>query len=495
MESTASKVSNLELDEVARLRNLLQLQQRAFLAEGPVSAQTRQDRLQRCYRMIGEHRTEIVDACHSDFGSHSRHQAQMSEVMTVMDGLERASRQVRQWMKPQRRKVMFPLGLMGSRAWVEFQPKGVVGNLSTWNFPVYTAILPLAGILAAGNRAMLKLSELTPDTSALLQRLIADYFDPCECSAVTGGPETGALFAALPFDHLMFTGGTHIGRQIMQAAASNLTPVTLELGGKSPVIVSRAYPLGKAAERIMTGKALNMGQACLAPDYCLVPREHLEAFTGHAIDYFSRLFPSILENPDYTAVINPRHYQRLQNVVQDAREKGGDVREINPAGEMFPPDPGRVCKMPMTLIVDPTDDMLAMQEELFGPVLCIRSYDTIDDCIAYINGRPRPLGLYYFGNDAAEQRRVLDHTTSGGTTLNDVMSHSSCDDLPFGGIGHSGMGHYHGYDGFRAFSHQRAVYRQTPFNLMKLSGMLPPYGDRCQRQLDKLCELKEPPAG
>jgi len=495
MESTASKVSSLELDDVARMRGLLTRQQQAFLAEGAVSAATRIDRLQRCHRMIGEHQQAIIDACHQDFGNHSRHQAQMSEVMTVMDGLERASRQVTRWMKPERRKVMFPLGLMGSRAWVEFQPKGVVGNLSTWNFPVYTAILPLAGIFAAGNRAMLKLSELTPATAALLQRLIAEYFDPSECAAVTGGPEVGARFAALPFDHLMFTGGTHIGRQIMAAAARNLTPVTLELGGKSPVIVGRSYPLHKAAERIMTGKALNLGQACLAPDYCLVPRERKEDFVAHAIAYFSQLFPSILANPDYTAVINQRHYQRLQNVVRDARDKGADVREINPAGEAFPASPGQVCKMPMTLIVDPSDDMLAMQEELFGPVLCIRSYDAIDDCIAYINGRPRPLGLYYFGNDPDEQRRVLDRTTSGGTAINDVMAHSSCDDLPFGGIGHSGMGHYHGQDGFRAFSHQRAVYRQTPLNLMKLSGMLPPYGDKCQRQLDQLCKVKPPRGG
>jgi coniferyl-aldehyde dehydrogenase len=364
-----------------------------------------------------------------------------------------------------------------------------VGTLGTWNFPVYTSILPLAGIFAAGNRAMVKPSEIAPETSSLVQKLIAEHFDPSECAAVTGGPDVGAEFARLPFDHLIFTGGTGIGRHILEAAVANLTPVTLELGGKSPVIVGRSYDLRKAAARIMTGKALNLGQACLAPDYCLVPRERLEDFVAAATGHFAEMFPTIIDNPDYTSVVNARHRQRLGDMLQDARNKGADLREINPAAENLTNQPAGMHKMAMTLVVEPDDDMRVMQEELCGPVLCIKGYETIDDCIRYINSRPRPLGLYYFGTHREEERAVLDRTLSGGVTINDVMTHSSCEDLPFGGVGFSGMGSYHGRDGFLAFSHQRAVYRQTGLDLMKLSGMMPPYGEKAEKQLDRLCKV------
>ena len=355
---------------------------------------------------------------------------------------------------------------------------------------MYTSILPLAGIFAAGNRGMLKLSELTPATSTLLQHLVSEYFDKTELTAITGGPEVGAEFSALPFDHLIFTGGTHIGRHILQAAANNLTPCTLELGGKSPVIVSRSYDIKKAAQRIMTGKALNQGQACLGPDYCFVPIEDKELFIAEAINYYSELFPTILNNDDYTSVVNGRHYERLSKMIEDAKNKGGDVRVINPANENFLKQKEGMHKIPMTLVIEPTDHMLVMQEELFGPIICIKSYDNINECLEYINAGTRPLGLYYFGNNAQEERDVLDKTISGGVTINDVMAHSSCDDIPFGGIGHSGMGNYHGHDGFLTFSHQRSIYRQSKLDIMKLSGMIPPYGDKCKKQLDKLTQVK-----
>lgn len=468
----------------------LEHQRQGFIAEGKVSLETRVDRLQRLYDMIRENQADIVAACNADFGNRSRHQSQMSEVMAVMGAAEHAIENVADWMGSSRRKVMFPLNLFGARARVDYQPKGVVGVLGTWNFPVYTSVSPLAGIFAAGNRAMVKFSELTPSTSALMQDLLSRYYDAAECVGVSGGPEVGAQFAGLPFDHIIFTGGTGIGRHILRAAADNLTPVTLELGGKSPVIVGRSYDLGKAARRIMTGKALNMGQACLAPDYCFVPEEQLDAFIEEVTNYFSGLFPTILANPDYTSVINGRHHQRLTGMLQDAADKGADLREINPAAEDFSQQGPGLHKIPMTLVVNPGDDMRVMQEELFGPILCVKSYRQVDDCIGYINSRPRPLGLYYFGEDAAEEQRVLDATISGGVTVNDVMTHSSCEDLPFGGIGHSGMGNYHGHDGFLTFSHPRAVFRQTRLELMKLSGMLPPYGDKTQKQLDKLTKYK-----
>lgn len=472
------------------MKDILERQRQAFLDEGFVSAQTRIDRLDRAYRMIGLNKNHIIDACHADFGNHSKHQAKMSEVLAAMTGMKHAATHVRKWMGDERRKVMFPMNLLGAKARVMYQPKGVVGNLSTWNFPVYTALSPLAGILAAGNRAMLKVSELTPRTSALLQSLVSDYFADTECAVITGGPDVGAEFARLPLDHLIFTGGTGIGRQILQAAAPNLTPVTLELGGKSPVIVGRSYDLRKAVERILTGKALNMGQACLAPDYCFVPREKMDEFIAHSREYFAMMFPAILENPDYTSIINQRHRDRIVGLIDDARKKSAVIHELNPADENFRKQGPELQKLPMTLVVDPGDDMMVMQEELFGPVLCLKPYDDVAECIRYINARPRPLGLYYFGNDAAEEKRVTRETISGGLSINDVMAHSSCDDLPFGGIGHSGMGSYHGRDGFLTFSHTRAVFRQTKLDLMKLGGMLPPYGEKCDQQLDKLCEVK-----
>ena len=475
---------------IDRMTEILKKQQQAFLEEGPVSAEVRIDRLTRAYKMIAENQEAIIEACNKDFGNRSKHQSRMADVMSVMDGLKYNIEHVRKWMKEDKRKVMFPLNLMGAKAKVMNQPKGVIGNISTWNFPVHVAIIPLAGIFAAGNRAMVKLSEVTPHCADLMEELIAKYFDETECVGIKGGPEVGAAFAALPFDHIIFTGATGIGRHILHAAADNLTPVTLELGGKSPVIVGRSYPLEKAAQRIITGKSLNMGQVCLSPDYAFVPKESKDAFVKAAVDHFSELFPTILNNPDVTSVVNARHYGRLTNIINDAKEKGAEVVQMNPANEDFSQQAEGVHKIPLTMIVNPSEDMLCMQEELFGPVICIKTYDQVSECIQYINARPRPLGLYYFGEDKAEETTVLEKTISGGVAINDVLAHVSCEDLPFGGIGHSGMGNYHGKDGFVTFSHQRAVYRQTGVDIMKLGGMLPPYGEKCEKNLDNLCKSK-----
>ncbi len=489
-ETETSNTVSTEQDTVNRMKTLLEAQQKAFLQHGFVSADTRIDCLQRAYKMIGENQKDIIEVCHLDFGNRSRHQSQMSEILAVMGGLKHTIEHVEKWMQTDKRKVMFPLNLFGAKARVEYQPKGVIGNISAWNFPVYIGVLPLAGIFAAGNRAMIKFSELSPQTATLMQQLIASYFHETECVGITGGPEVGAAFASLPFDHILFTGGTGIGRHILQAAVNNLTPVTLELGGKSPVIVGRSYKIKKAAERIMVGKALNMGQACLAPDYCFVPTEQKEAFVAAIIKSWSAQFPTVINNPDYTAIINTKHYQRTLNLIDDAKSKGADVRQINPANDNFNEQNENEPRVPMTLVVDPTDDMHVMQEELFAPILCIKTYDDIDDCIQYINSKPRPLGLYYFGEDKNEERQVLDRTISGGVTINDVLTHSSCEDLPFGGIGHSGMGYYHGHEGFLTFSHQKAVFRQTNMNLIKLAGMMPPYGKKCEKQLNKMTAIK-----
>ncbi len=479
------------VDEGAfRLQQLLAAQRNAFATEGNVTAEVRLDRLRRMQEFVAREQRAIVDATCADFGSRSPHQARMAEVLAVLEGFAKARAQLHRWMRRERRRVAFPMNLLGARARVEFQPKGVVGNLSTWNFPVYTALMPAAGILAAGNRFMLKPSELAPATAELLATGLAAVFDPSECVVVTGGPDVGAEFAALPFDHLIFTGGTHIGRKVMQAAANNLTPVTLELGGKSPVILSRSCHFDRSIARIAVGKALNAGQVCLSPDYCFVPRERLDEAADKLATELTALFPTISDNRDYTAIINDRHFERLGAMLRNARELGARLRVVDPAREADSGEATARRKLPMTLVLDPDDDLLVMQEEIFGPILCLKPYDEIDDCIRYINARPRPLGLYYFGEDAAEERRVLDLTISGGVTVNDVMAHSGCDDLPFGGIGQSGMGAYHGRDGFLTFSHAKPVYRQTRFDLMRLAGMVPPYGKKCDDQLDRLCRVR-----
>lgn len=488
MESQAS-ITPIESSSKA-MQQVLARQQAAFMNEGPVSLEVRLDRLKRGYRLIGENKDAIIQACNKDFGNRSFHQSQMAEIMAVMGSFEHCMKHVKKWMKKEKRAVEFPLNLMGAKARVEYVPKGVVGNLGTWNFPVYTSISPVAGIFAAGNRAMVKLSELTPATSDLLKTLIAKYFSEEELVGVTGGAEVGAEFSAMPFDHIIFTGGGNIGKHILQAASANLTPCTLELGGKSPVIISRSYDLKKAAERIMTGKALNCGQVCLSPDYVFVPKEKEAEFIQYAVEFFSELFPTMLNNPDYTSIINKRHHDRIITMINDAKAHGATVTTINPANEDFTQQAEGINKIPMTLISNYSEDMLIAQQEIFGACLGIKTYDNLNDCIHFINAHPRPLGLYYFGNDKAEERTVLDRTISGGTVINDVMAHTSCENLPFGGVGASGMGHYHGHDGFKTFSHARAIYTQSKFELIKLAGLLPPYTDKAQQQLDKLCKIK-----
>jgi coniferyl-aldehyde dehydrogenase len=375
-----------------------------------------------------------------------------------------------------------PFQFRPGRAQVIYQPLGVVGVISPWNYPVSLALGPVAAALAAGNRVMLKPSEYTPATSALLARLLGEIFPAEQVAVVNGAAEVGAAFAALPFDHLLFTGGTATGRLIMRAASENLVPVTLELGGKSPVLLDAEYPLERAARSIAQGKLLNAGQVCIAPDYVLVPAADASRFATVFADEVKRLYPSLVDNPDYTAVINQRHYDRLRGLVDDARGKGATVIEINPASEDLRAQPGR--KLPPTLLLDVTSDMAAMQDEIFGPVLPVKTYGTLDEAIAYINSRPRPLALYYFGTNRARQREVLARTTSGGVTINDTLLHYLQEDLPFGGVGASGMGAYHGRDGFRTFSHRKPVFRQARLNTAGL--IRPPYGKLVERMIAAL---------
>ncbi len=456
---------------------LLERQRENYLAEGVVSAAKRRDRLERAIELLKIHQDRLVAAMRDDFGHRSEHQSLFTDVAGCIGPLRHAQANLTKWMKPEKRKVgPFPLNLLGAKARVEYQPLGVVGVISPWNFPVNLTFTPLAGILAAGNRCMIKPSEFTPATSAVMAEIFPTAFDELEIAVVTGGPQTGADFSSLPFDHLLFTGATSIARHVMRAASDNLVPVTLELGGKSPVVVGRSADIQKTAEAIMMGKTLNAGQICLAPDYVFVPEEKVDAFVESAARSVEKMYPTLLDNPDYTSVINERHYQRLTGYLDDAKQKGARVVEINPAGEDFRQQPHH--KIPPTLVLNPSDDMAVMQDEIFGPLLPVKGYGELGETIDYVNHKPRPLGLYYFGQNRAEEERVLTHTTSGGVTVNDVVMHVAQEDLPFGGVGPSGMGAYHGHDGFRTFSHAKAIFTQSRIDVAALAGLKPPYGEK-----------------
>jgi len=452
---------------------ILNRQKRAYIAEGEVSAAVRIDRLDRSVALLKKYGPRFCTAMAGDFGHRSIEQSKLTDVDASIGPLRQAKKHVKDWMKPEKRSAMFPLGLFGSRARIEYQPLGVVGCISPWNFPVQLTFAPLAGVFSAGNRTMIKPSEFTPQTSELMKEAFAEYFDIEEVAVFTGGPEVGSAFSSLPFDHLIFTGATSVARHVMRAAADNLVPLTLELGGKSPVVIGRSADMTLTAANVMAGKTMNAGQICLAPDYVFVPEERADEFVAAARASVEKMYPDLKDNPDYTSVINERHYDRITGYVTDARNKGAEIIEINPANEDFSQQQHH--KIPPTLVMDPSDDMLIMQEEIFGPVMPIKRYKNINETLDYINAHDRPLGLYYFGQDKGEEHKVLTHTTSGGVTVNDVIMHVMQEDLPFGGVGPSGMGSYHGHDGFKTFSHAKAIYSQSKLVSKLAAAMRPPY--------------------
>mgnify|MGYP000675152489 FL=1 len=469
---------------IIEMKKVLDLQKQLHVKEGPPSAQLRKDRIDRCISMVKKYQNEIISALQDDFGNRDPVMSIATEVMSAIGPLEHAKKNLVKWMKPEKRRAeIAPLGpllsLMGARARIEYQPMGTVGCISPWNFPVNLVLAPMGGILAAGNRVMVKPSEITPSTSAVMKSMFEEYFDQVEIAVFTGDAEVGAAFSSLPFDHMLFTGGTAIAKHVMKAASENLVPITLELGGKSPVIIGKDSDVGRAAIRVMQGKTMNAGQICLAPDYALVPKEKVSEFVEKSVNAVSAMYPSLKDNDDYTSIINEKHFDRIQDYLEDARDKGAEIVEINPSEEDFSQQPH--YKIPPTLVLNPTEDMKLMQEEIFGPVLPIKSYEKIEDTVDYINTKNRPLGLYYFGDNKKEQDYVLKHTTSGGVTVNDVISHITQENLPFGGVGPSGMGSYHGYDGFKEFSHAKSIYKQTKINLNKLAGLVPPYKSKSEK--------------
>ena len=461
-----SPTASTTLDELNALFNG---QRQAFAAEPMPSAAQRREWLAQLRALLLQEKDALVEAIGQDFGNRSADETLMAELLPSLQGIDYARKRISRWMRPSRRSV--GLAFQPASAQVIYQPLGVVGVVVPWNYPLFLAIGPLVGALAAGNRVMIKMSEATPATSALLKRLLAGIFAEDLVCVALGEAELGAAFSRLPFDHLLFTGATSVGRLVMRAAADNLTPVTLELGGKSPAIVSASVPLADAAERIAFGKTVNAGQTCVAPDYVLVPRARVEDFVEAYRAAVLRFYPRLEDNPDYTSIINARQHQRLLDYLDDALARGARLLPIYPQGQ--------ARRMPHTLLLDVSDDMRVMQEEIFGPLLPIVPYDRLEDALVYVNRRPRPLALYYFGYARDEQQQVLEQTHSGGVCLNDTLLHVAQDDLPFGGIGPSGMGHYHGHEGFLTFSKAKAVFAKQRFNAAR--SIYPPYGSRLQR--------------
>ncbi len=446
----------------AGMLETLSRQRSAFSIAGAPNISQRKTNLSKLKSAVLENRAAIEAAINADFGKRSRHETAIMELASIIQSISYLMRNLRRFMRREYRH----LGLLyrPGRAYVEYQPKGVVGIMAPWNYPLSLTVIPLATALAAGNRVMIKPSELTPRTSDLIARMLASRFDASEVATVTGGPEVGAAFSELPFDHLLFTGSTAVGRKVMRAASDNLVPLTLELGGKSPAVVA----LGHVSERTMVslvyGKLSNAGQTCVAPDYALVHEDDLERFISMFVVTVSRFYPDGMASADYTSIINERHFARLSALVRDAHAKGARVIRTY----MAAPTASHLRVHEPILLTDVNDDMAVMQEEIFGPILPIRTYRTLDDVIRYINDKPRPLALYYFGDSDSECRRLVSHTASGNVGINNTLMHVAQDDLPFGGIGPSGMGAYHGIEGFKSMSHAKGIYEQGRWSLPRL---------------------------
>ncbi|WP_174869601.1 coniferyl aldehyde dehydrogenase [Pectobacterium polaris] len=437
------------------LQAILNTMKRAHIASGPADAALRQDRLQRSINLLRENHATLAQAMSDDFGHRSLYHSFAADIGITLNMLQNAIDNVERWMQPESVDEPAP----GMQAWIQHQPLGVIGVISPWNFPVNLSFGPLADIFAAGNTAILKPSELTPRTSELLAELIAHYFDPLELAVVLGDAEIGQAFSELPFDHLVFTGSTAVGKHVMRAAAENLVPVTLELGGKSPVVIDRSADITEAVERTLTVKTFNAGQICLSPDYVLLPEGQEQAFRDAAKAFMQKSFPTLQANPDYTSIIADKHYDRLIRILKEAEQQGATVVSLAPEGEASYDAKSR--KIAPHLVFGVHDDMTIMQEEIFGPLLPIKTYQAAEEPINYINAHPRPLAAYLFSNDEAMQQRFAARTTSGALVINDVMTHVSIDTLPFGGVGASGIGAYHGVHGFRRFSHAKPIVIQS----------------------------------
>jgi coniferyl-aldehyde dehydrogenase len=451
------------------LNNCLSKQRTAFLQEGPPAIAQRRSNLKKLRSAILENRQRFEQSLMTDFGNRATHETAIMDVMSVVLGIDYLLKNLHRFMRQQKRHV--PFNFQPARAYVTYQPLGVIGIVAPWNYPVSLALMPLATALAAGNRAMIKPSEMTPATNSVLSSLLSETFSESEVAVFTGDVKVGAAFTALPFDHLFFTGSTQVGRHVMRAASENLVPVTLELGGKSPVIIDAEHPIEHAAKEIAYGKLANGGQICIAPDYVMVHESQIDQFLTAYDKAVRELYPNGPRSTQFTSVINEHHFKRLSNLIEDAQSKKARVVEvgINPHEARQ-----RANTLPPTIIFDVNDEMHIMQEEIFGPVLPVKTYRKIEDAIEYINDRPRPLALYYFGADNSNRQKVMTRTTSGNMTINTTILHYALEDLPFGGVGPSGMGSYHGIEGFRSMSHAKGTLEFRKWNMSSM--LRPPFG-------------------
>ena len=465
-----------------RLQSLFDAQHRASRAQAEVSLAVRRERLLKIRTLLDTHGAALAQAVQADFGVRSPQLTEIADLFVLRTLISSTLKNLPQWMKPV--KVRTPLYLLPAHACLQRQPLGVVGVISPWNYPVQLALGPVITALAAGNRVMLKPSELTPQTSALLAELIGQAFVPDELCVVQGDGGVAAEFSSLPFDHLFFTGSTAVGRKVAEAAAANLTPTTLELGGKSPCMIDASCDLEQAAIKIAHGKLLNAGQTCIAPDYVLLPRGREAAFAEAFARAVATLFPTIAGNPDYAAIISPRHHERLQALLAQAQEAGARLQVIDPGAATT----GSASRqMAPVLVFGLAPDARLLQEEIFGPILPVLAYDKLNDAISFINARPRPLALYWFGLDNAARDQVLARTVSGGVTVNDTLMHIAHPNLPFGGVGESGWGAYHGETGFLRLTQQKPVLFQSRWARGDL--FYPPYGKRFDRVMGLIKRL------
>ena len=481
--STAKRKNVTKLD-TQNLEALVGLQRSKFRAEGEVTYSTRIDRLKRLKALIVENKTEFAETTKREFGGARSYEFSLfSEFASKVEGIDYAMKHLKEWMKPEKRKTNKPMNFLGGKSQVRHFPKGVVGIISPWNLPFGLTVAPLTGALAAGNRAILKPSEFVPETAALFAEIIPKYFSEDEVAVVTGGADISQRFAELPFDHLLFTGSSNIGAKVMQSASKNLVPVTLELGGKSPVIIGRSAKLDLAGTRLTFGKLLNGGQLCLSPDYVVVPNELEEQLIARVVHEAQSMYPNITENEDYAGVINERHFARLQNYIDDAVAKGAKLTIVGADKTRVSEDNRR---MPLHILQNVTEDMLVMHEEIFGPILPVMNYSDVAEVPDMIEPRRNPLAMYYFGKDKREQEYLLSNVQSGGVCINDITLHYVQEDLPFGGVGASGMGAYHGPEGFRSLSHARAIYSQTMIDVLPIIGARPPFGEKFRKNISKI---------
>ncbi len=476
MVATSIKIQD-EAQHIAHLEKVFTKQKTAYAKNTYPSAKQRCENLDALAAAVRKYKHELADAIYQDFSSRSKDESLLLEIMVVLESIKYNKKNLKKWMKPSKRHVSALFSPASNK--VTYQPKGVVGIIVPWNYPVQLALVPLVGALAAGNRAVCKLSEFTPATNIVMQRMIAETFNDDLVAVVTGEADVGAEFSKQHWDHLIFTGSTMVGRHVMSAAAKNLVPVTLELGGKSPCIITATASVKGAAASIIFGKATNAGQTCIAPDYILCPENMVDALKTEIAAAYKKCFPTLKDNDDYTAIINERQFNRLQGYLTDAKQKGATLETLNHANEDFTGS----RKIPLTLLTDTTDNMDVMGNEIFGPLLPILSYQSLDEALAYINDRPRPLALYLFSHDRKVQEYVMKQTHAGGACINDTFLHAAQDDMPFGGVGDSGLGHYHGKEGFLSLSHAKSIHQKGRFNSGKF--IYAPHGRLVHRLIYK----------